>query len=315
MVQEIVKNLNNKGKNNFLCCFLCINYEYVKHKYGHIDLFLCRNLKEGVVSMAKFIIASVMGQNGKRWNTLGYKVYNTADDSFKLLSEATLQNLKIKLANAEFEDGYLKGTQGDLKRYTELNAFDGYPLHGVSFVILGKDSEGYYLVVERPEAEENLVSRLTPMELKRRIKTSNGTSDGVFVANARVENPMDVKTMVIRPIKGTFEVIKQCPKFEEKDFDFGAKQGNHSRKWKVRIVRKGQKYGRDYCLVNNKLDIVEFYDIDCDLEKFPIGQMVSSYYLNTIKAKEGLFVLNGEVDKWVITSECMKEIHEWLQTV
>ena len=100
MVQEIVKNLNNKGKNNFLCCFLCINYEYVKHKYGHIDLFLCRNLKEGVVSMAKFIIASVMGQNGKRWNTLGYKVYNTADDSFKLLSEATLQNLKIKLVMA-----------------------------------------------------------------------------------------------------------------------------------------------------------------------------------------------------------------------
>ena len=48
--------------------------------------------------MAKFIIASVMGQNGKRWNTLGYKVYNTNDDSFKLLSEATLQNLNLKLA-------------------------------------------------------------------------------------------------------------------------------------------------------------------------------------------------------------------------
>ena len=68
-------------------------------------------------------------------------------------------------------------------------------------------------------------------------------------------------------------------------------------------------------MVNNKSDIVEFYDTDCDLEKFPIGQMVSSYYLNTIRAKEGLFVLNGEVDKWVITSECMKEIHEWLKTV
>lgn len=256
-----------------------------------------------------------MGQNGKRWNTLGYKVYNTNDDSFKLLSEATLQNLNLKLANAEFEGNTLKGTMGDLKRYTQLNAFDGYPLHGVSFVILGKDSEGHYLVIERPEAEQNLVSRLTPMELKRRIKFSNGTSDGVFVANARVENPMDVKTMVIRPIKGTFEVIKQCPKFEEKDFDFGEKQGNHSRKWKVRIVRKGQKYGRDYSLVNNKPDIVEFYDTDCDLEKFPIGQMVSSYYLNTIRAKEDLLVLNGEVDKWVITSECMKEIHEWLKTV
>ena len=142
--------------------------------------------------MAKFIIASVMGQNGKRWNTLGYKVYNTNDDSFKLLSEATLQNLNLKLANAEFEGNTLKGTMGDLKRYTQLNAFDGYPLHGVSFVILGKDSEGHYLVIERPEAEQNLVSRLTPMELKRRIKFSNGTSDGVFVANARVENPMDV---------------------------------------------------------------------------------------------------------------------------
>lgn len=64
MAQKIIKNLNNKGKNNFLCCFLCINYKSIKHKYGHIDLILCRNQKEGVGFYGKIYNCFC---NGSKW--------------------------------------------------------------------------------------------------------------------------------------------------------------------------------------------------------------------------------------------------------
>ena len=265
--------------------------------------------------MSLFIIAYVVGQNGKRCNTLGYKVLNTETGQFKLLSEPTIQNLGLNILNAEFENGQLKGTMGDLKRYTQLNAFDGYALRGTTIVILGKDTEGYFLVVENPELEENLIRRMSPYELKSRIKVSNGNSDGVIVANARVENPLNVKEMIIRPIRGNFEVVKRCPRFVEKEFDFGEKQGNHGRKWKVRIVYTGDKYGRDYCLTNEKKPLILFFDMEEDKEKFPIGQEVSSYYLESIQGKQGALNLNGEVDKWFITSESMKEIQKWLNAL
>ena len=265
--------------------------------------------------MSKFIIASVLGQNGNNWDILGYKVYNTVNKEFELLSENTIKNHKLRLENAEFVDGKLKGTMGDLKRYTQLNAFDGYAINGISMVILGKDSEGYYLIIENPELDEKLVRRVSPYELKRQIKISNGNVEGVRVANARVENPDNIKTMVVKPIVGHFSIIEQCPMFIEKDFDFGAKQGNHSCKWKVRIVRNGDFYGRDYCLVNKKEALIEFYDLDEDPEKFPIGQMVSSYYLESIKGKKGALMLNGNSEKWYLTSESMDLIQEWLNTV
>lgn len=265
--------------------------------------------------MSKFIIASVLGQNGNGWDVLGYKVYNTLNNEFKLLSENTIRNHKMSLENAEIVDGKLKGTMGDLKRYTQLNAFDGYALNGISMVILGKDSEGYYLIIENPELEEKLVRRVSPYELKRQIKISNGNSDGVRVANARVENPDNIKTMVVKPIVGHFSIIEECPMFIEKNFDFGAKQGNHSRKWKVRIVRNGDFYGRDYCLVNKKDDLIEFYDLDEDPEKFPIGQQVASYYLKDIKGRSYDLNLNGVSEKWYLTSESMGEIQEWLKKV
>lgn len=265
--------------------------------------------------MAKYIIATVMGQNGRSWNTLGYKVFNTLNNEFKLLSENTIKNHNLKLENAEFVDGKLKGTMGDLKRYTQLNAFDGYALNGISMIILGKDSEGYFLYIENPELENNLVRKVSPYELKRAVKMSCGNSDGVRVANARVDNPDNIKEMVIRPIKGNFNIIERCPIFTEKNFDFGTKQGNHSHKWKVRIVRTGQVYGREYSLVNRKEDLIEFYDMDEDFEKFPIGQQVASYRLEDIKDKFEALNLNGVSEKWFLTRDSMKEIQEWLKTV
>ncbi len=263
----------------------------------------------------KFIIALVLGQNGNKWSVLGYKILDLATGEFKLLSESTIKNLNLKLKNAEFIDGTLKGTMGDLKRYTKLNAFDGYPIEGSSIVILGKDSEGYFLCVEDPAAEENLIHRLTPFELKRKIKMDCVSSNNILVANARVDNPDNIKEMVIRPIKGTFEVIKQCKIYKEKDFDFGKKQEYHSSKWKVRIVKKGEKYGRDYSLVNERETIIEFYDLDVNLEKFPIGQFVASYYLSDIKDRSEALNLNGVSDKWFITRDSLKDIQEWLEFV
>ena len=265
--------------------------------------------------MACFIIATVVENKGRGFEIVGYKVYNNTTDQYKLLSEDSIRKANIKIENAEFKDGKLVGTQGDLKRYTKLNVYDGESINGRKIVILGKTSEGEYVVVPYPDMEGKLLRRESYNELRRNIRLSYlNSSDGVVVANAKIENPTDVKKMKISAIRGTFNVIEEMPKFIEKSFDFGKKNGSGSSKWKVRLVKKGEKYGRDYCITNDKDTLVEFYDMDVDANSFPIGQFVSRYNLETLlEGKHNGLCLNGEVKAWYINSECYDLIDRWLK--
>lgn len=266
--------------------------------------------------MALFIIASVVELVGDTVNTIGYKILNTKDGSFNLLKESSIRESNLTLENAEFKNNSLVGTMGDLKRYTKLNVFKGKCTGGRSIVILGKNTEGQYLLVTNPEIDDTkkIIDRVSLSELKYRIKISDGTDEGVKVANARID---DSNGIVIRPIKGTFKVIEKCPTFIEKDFDFGAKQENHSAKWKVRVVNIGEPYGVNYCLINEKEAFVEFYDLTQDVEKFPIGQFVSRYNLKQLLELEVAYglALYASIDTWSLTSEALKEVVNWLNTL
>lgn len=85
--------------------------------------------------------------------------------------------------------------------------------------------------------------------------------------------------------------------------------------WTVRIVRKGQKYGRDNCLTHTENDpLVEFYDRR--YAHTPHGQFVSRYYASTLLSSpnaSGGINLHGGVPEWTVGDEVMGIVIPWLE--
>lgn len=261
-----------------------------------------------------FIIATLKEREGKKWVNRGYKIIDSETGKYRLLSEETVRKEKLVLANAEFKDGQLVGTQGDLDRYTKLNVYDGEVIGPCRIVILGLDTEGNYLCVTGAYQESYLIRPLSKSMLKRTIWNFL-VDDSSPVANAKVMDSQNFKTLSIKPIKGSFEIIKKSYKFIQKDFDFGNKAGSYTSKWMVRIVRRGEPYGKEYSMINTGKPLVEFYDLEQDKDSFPIGQFVSSYYVDTLLDGNSGLDLMGYVDKWKINSNCMKEVRDWISSL
>ena len=89
--------------------------------------------------------------------------------------------------------------------------------------------------------------------------------------------------------------------------------------WTVRLVRPGDRFGRDDCLVHNDEmglgPIVEFYDRRQDPAKFgPLGQFVSSYHRGTLFAHplgRGL-CLDAGIPCWQVDVNVMQIVKQWL---
>lgn len=97
--------------------------------------------------------------------------------------------------------------------------------------------------------------------------------------------------------------------------------------WEVRVIRKGERYGRDDVLVNDESNkffnaadpvLVEFWDAGQDESKFPGGcQFVSRYSLGTLldgDQDRGLNLDGGE-PRWSIDGDAMSRICTWLKPV
>ena len=85
----------------------------------------------------------------------------------------------------------------------------------------------------------------------------------------------------------------------------------------VRILRKGEKYGLEDCLIHKeRKPLVEFYDYRHRNDKeWKRGQFVSRYYAATILEHDpnfGLLLDNG-VPAWTVSAESMRDILEWLR--
>lgn len=93
---------------------------------------------------------------------------------------------------------------------------------------------------------------------------------------------------------------------------------SHGIPFNVKLVKQGEKWGRDNCLTHDKADpLVEFYDARYT-KLDPLGQFISNYYLSTLMntqwgdCREGLNLYGGEPD-WYIDKQGMTEVFEWLE--
>ena len=90
-------------------------------------------------------------------------------------------------------------------------------------------------------------------------------------------------------------------------------------KFNVRVVNKGDKYGRDFCLTHDEdKPLVEFYDSRYPHTEF--GQFVSRYYVSTIlgedkwgRAEGGLCLDGGNADSWTVSARHMDIVRSFLK--
>lgn len=89
-------------------------------------------------------------------------------------------------------------------------------------------------------------------------------------------------------------------------------------KFNVRVVNKGDKYGRDFCLTHDEdKPLVEFYDSRYPHTEF--GQFVSRYYVKTILEDNGYgdksvgLQLHGGVPAWTVSERHMDIVRAYLK--
>ncbi len=94
---------------------------------------------------------------------------------------------------------------------------------------------------------------------------------------------------------------------------------DEGRTFLVRVVREGERYGLDDCIVYNKDTdstfyendpLIEFYDLSVDLRKFgPRGQFVSRYHASQL-AKDSPYGLDlhGGVPEWKIDALTLQPV-------
>lgn len=92
--------------------------------------------------------------------------------------------------------------------------------------------------------------------------------------------------------------------------------GHSKQTWAIRVINRGQNYGRDDALTNDGREaLVEFFDTR--YEHTDLGQFVSRYYVSTLtEAKDGpgLNLHDGE-PSWRIGAACIGRIQQWLNTL
>ena len=85
--------------------------------------------------------------------------------------------------------------------------------------------------------------------------------------------------------------------------------------WVVRVVYKGDRYGRAWKLVHDTDDpLVEFYDGRHSFMDSDLGQFVSRYNLSTLLERDfaRALCLDFGVDEWTVSTESMLVIKNWL---
>lgn len=83
----------------------------------------------------------------------------------------------------------------------------------------------------------------------------------------------------------------------------------------VRLVREGERFGREDCLTHEGEDpLVEFYDVSNTSRFGPRGQFVSRYYLSTLTENYGNPLgldLDGGVPAWSLDNVAKVAAIRW----
>lgn len=88
------------------------------------------------------------------------------------------------------------------------------------------------------------------------------------------------------------------------------------RKFNVRPVFSGDRYGLKDCLVHSGAPMIEFYDDTyAGAPAFgPRGQFVARYYAHTLAARPvtGALCMQGDVPEWVVSAANVRAALSWL---
>lgn len=90
--------------------------------------------------------------------------------------------------------------------------------------------------------------------------------------------------------------------------------GVDGRMFAVRLVCRGDRYGRDGCLTHDEDDpLVEFYDTSYagewpDSFSGDLGQFVSRYYRDALVSHNGGLSLDGGVPVWCVSGESLATV-------
>lgn len=89
------------------------------------------------------------------------------------------------------------------------------------------------------------------------------------------------------------------------------------RTFTIRIVSRGDAYGRDFCLTHDKDEaLVEFYDFTMAGPKFTeYGQFVSRYGAETLMEGDDTYGLDlhGGVDVWSVDARTMLKVLDFVR--
>ena len=145
------------------------------------------------------------------------------------------------------------------------------------------------------------------------------TTDGdvVYICEADPEHliavPFDDNGLPGEPYRVSVKVTATVTRWAELPPEQTLRWGD----WLARMVRTGQRYGREDCLTHDGPEaMIEFYDATQDLAKFgPRGQFVSRYYASTfadaVADGRGLN-LHGGVPAWCLTPSDVRTVAAWM---
>lgn len=111
--------------------------------------------------------------------------------------------------------------------------------------------------------------------------------------------------------------------FDLTDAELSKLTSFYTGKWRVELVDKGGTFHANHSEQSNDGDgtIAVFYDISQDLVKFPGGQRVTSYYVDTLLGKDGWgrpengLSLFADIPSWTVGRNDMQKILKWLDAV
>ena len=92
-------------------------------------------------------------------------------------------------------------------------------------------------------------------------------------------------------------------------------RGKDGREFTLRIVWKGDSYGRDQSLRNHDRPIVEFHDSTYAGETFgPLGQFIGSYYMETLLDRDERHDLTlwTSVPEWTVPAAELNKAMAWI---
>ena len=84
----------------------------------------------------------------------------------------------------------------------------------------------------------------------------------------------------------------------------------------IRIVKKGDPYGKDGCLINKGSPMIEFYDRRYNIDKWLNpdieGQFIARYYVSSFLEAKSIFLdLDTGISSWKLSE--VKAVQEWVK--